>query len=115
MLSATVVSVSCHLLPNEIITDVFEEKQHVTACCWDADYSGCSADRMWKEFGKKSHELQQIVFSGVEEAVATFPKNQGRSFFVQTMQIRVFVPHWWQMKEGREGSERLLSMQLCDS
>lgn len=37
-----------------------------------------------------------IVFSRAEESKATFPKIKDVSFFVQTMQIRVFVPHWWQ-------------------
>lgn len=56
-----------------------------------------------------------IVFSRVEESKATFHKIKDVSFFFfQTMQIRKFVPHWWQT-EGGEGSERLLSVQLCDS
>lgn len=44
-----------------------------------------------------------IVFSRVEESKATFHKIKDVSFFFfQTMQIRKFVPHWWQTEGGRD-------------
>ncbi len=108
MLSATVVSMSCHLLPNVIIRDIFQEK--APCCVTRLQICGCLAGPIgyWKEMSKKKTSgvvvCMPIAFSRVEESKATFPKIKDVSFFVQTMQIRVFVPHWWQT--GRKGGIR---------
>lgn len=54
------------------------------------------------------------MFSRVEGTVATFPKIKDISFLCRPCKLeRLCLTGGRQA--GREGSERLLSMQLCDS
>ena len=85
-------------------------------CYWAA---ACSVD-VWQAVGKLGENEQKkkkkdnvclgvllcmpIVFAPAAESKATFLKIKDVSFFVQTMQIRVFVPHRWQT--GRRGGIR---------
>lgn len=110
-LLAMVVSMSCHLLPHLIRTDVFQESQHVVVWLGPRTLGGLIWH--WKQLvggGKRKNQAGWYArqWAGLKRARQPFLKWRAFLFFVQTVQIKVFVPRWQQTRAGRGGSERLL-------